>query len=151
MVLVDDSARVPAGILAQAREVAAKIFRDIDVELVWVERDDVRSFVKVRLLTREMTDRMEVPRSTLGMAEGTQLAVVFYNRIEELSPRNEKDTGCMLGHVIAHEIGHLLLPGEAHSLSGIMQAVLTLQLANRGGLFFTTFQAHSIRAKLGAS
>ena len=54
----------------------------------------------------------------------------------------------MLGHVVAHEMGHLLLPLHAHSSSGIMQAGLNMQLAAQGGLFFTASQAYQIRTQL---
>jgi hypothetical protein len=159
MVLVDDSASVPANILAQAREDAERVFQPIDVEIVWLEQNGarledaaaLRSVVVVHLLTREMTDRMHAPDPVLGIAAGTGLATVFYNRIEDLSPtRDANEIACMLGHVIAHEIGHLLLPQKAHSRSGIMQAGLNMQLAARGGLFFTASQAHQIRTTLGA-
>ena len=160
MVLVDDSASVPANILAQARKDAARVFQNIDVEIVWLEQNGarledaaaLRSVVVVHLLTREMTDRMHAPDPVLGIAAGTGWATVFYNRIEDLSPtRDANDIACMLGHVIVHEIGHLLLRSKAHSHSGIMKAVLNMQLAARGGLFFTATQAHLIRTTLGAS
>jgi hypothetical protein len=160
MVRVDDSASVPADILAQAREDAERVFHNIDVEIVWLEQsaarlEDAAAFrpvVVVHLLTREMTDRMHAPDRVLGIAAGTGWATVFYNRIEDLSPtRDAHDIACRLGHVIAHEIGHLLLRSKAHSPSGIMQAGLNMQLAARGGLFFTADQGRLIRATLGAS
>lgn len=112
----------------------------------------LRSIVVVHLLNRELTDRMQPPDPLLGIAAGTGWATVFYSRIEDLSPtRDANDIACRLGHVIAHEIGHLLLRSKAHSRSGIMQAVLNMQLAARGGLFFTADQARRIRTTLGAS
>jgi hypothetical protein len=159
MVRVDDSASVPANILAPAKKDAARVFQNIDIKIVWLEQngarlDDaaLRPVVVVHLMAREMTDRMHAPDSVLGIAVGTGLVTVFYNRIEDLSPtRDANDIACRLGHVIAHEIGHLLLRSKAHSRSGIMQAVLNMQLAARGGLFFTADQARRIRATLGAS
>jgi hypothetical protein len=159
-VLVDDSASVPANILAQARKDAARVFQNIDVEIVWLEQNSarledaaaLRSVVVVHLPTREMTDHMHAPDPVLGIAAGTGYVTVFYNRIEDLSPtRDANDIACRLGHVIAHELGHLLLRSRAHSRSGIMQAVLNMQLAARGGLFFTADQGRLIRATLGAS
>jgi hypothetical protein len=161
MVLVDGSASVPAHILEQAKADAARVFQHIDVDIVWLDQEDarledaavLRSTVIVRILTREMTDRLHAPKRLLGKAaSGARIATVFYNRIEDLSStRHDKDTGSMLGHVIAHEMGHLLLPPDAHSRSGIMQAGLHTQVAARRGLFFTASQAHQIRTKLGAS
>jgi hypothetical protein len=159
MVLVDGSASVPTQILAQAKDDAARVFHAIDVDIVWLEQDDARledtavlkSMVIVRFLTREMTDRLHAPEGLLGKAaSGARIATVFYHRIEDLSwTRHDKDTGSVLGHVIAHELGHLLLPPDPHSRSGIMQAGLHTQVAARRGLFFTESQARQIRTRLG--
>ena len=138
-VLVDDSAGVPAAILDKAREDASRVFHRMNVDIIWLEHDDARleggalsSLVVVRLLTHEMTARMHAPDEALGLAVGTGLATVFYNRIEDVSGRDAGYTASILGHVIAHEIGHLLLPPRAHSPSGIMQARLNTKLAARG-------------------
>ena len=41
----------------------------------------------------------------------TRIVKVSYSRIKALSPTlGDNDTACILGHVVAHEIGHLLLP-----------------------------------------
>ena len=161
MVLIDNDPGVPVNILEPAKETVTRVFQQIDVEILWLGRGDTRlenlafrgSVIIVHLLTREMADRMNAPDGLLGLAvSGTGLATVFYNRIEgSSSTRDASDIACLLGHVIAHEMGHLLLPLHAHSLSGIMQAGLNMQLAARGGLFFTASQAHQIRTKLGAS
>ena len=157
MVLVDDHASVRAGILEQAKADATRVFQDIDVHIVWLVDSDARledtavltSAVVVHILTPEMTARRNAPGGVLGLvASGTRLAAVFYSRIEGLSPRNDSDTSSLLGHVLAHEIGHLLLPANAHSRSGIMQAVLTTKLVSGPGLFFTADQAQLIRTRL---
>ena len=159
-VRVDDRAGVPAKILAQARKDTGRVFQNIAVAIVWIEQDGdrledaapIRSVVVVQLLNRELTDRMHPPDPVLGLAAGSGWATVFYSRIEDLSPtRDANDIACRLGHVIAHEIGHLLLRSTAHSRSGIMQALLDMQLAARGGLFFTADQARRIRTRLGTS
>jgi hypothetical protein len=161
MVLVQDDASVPANTLESGKEKARRVFQHMDVEIIWLEHGDarledpavLRSLVVVHLVAREMTDRTKTADSVFGMASpGTHLVIVFYNRIENLSRTGDhKDTACILGHVVAHEIGHLLLGPHAHSLAGIMQAVLNTELAGRGWLFFTASQAQLIRAKLAAS
>ena len=160
MVLVDNRAGVPAKILEKAREDAERVFQDMKIAIVWLEPGDARlgtpdvftSVDVVRLLPQAMTDQMNAP-SLCGLAEaGTRVAYVFYNRIQRVSSiRTDADTGNILGHVIAHEIGHLLLPPNAHSRFGIMQAVLDQRLAAMNGLFFTPSQARSIRTRLGAN
>jgi hypothetical protein len=57
----------------------------------------------------------------------------------------------MLGHLMAHELGHLLLASPAHAGTGIMQSPWkghTVQLARQGGLTFIDVQADRIAANL---
>jgi hypothetical protein len=103
-----------------------------------------------------MADSAKKRGSVMGWAiPGTRIVKVSYTGIGALigedvlwSTRREKDVACVLGHVVAHEIGHLLLPFAAHSAGGIMKARLDPRLAAIGGLFFTADQAEDIRAKL---
>jgi len=46
----------------------------------------------------------------------------------------------LLGYSIAHEMGHLLLPPNSHSISGVMRASLNLDLAAARRLRFTREQ-----------
>ncbi|PYY15245.1 MAG: hypothetical protein DMG60_18205 [Acidobacteria bacterium] len=57
----------------------------------------------------------------------------------------------VLGHVIAHEIGHLLLGLNSHSTSGIMRGLWEeeeLKAVERGRLLFTSQQSRLMRQKL---
>jgi hypothetical protein len=53
------------------------------------------------------------------------LATVFVNRIEALARQVDVDDAWMLGRVIAHEVGHLLLGHNGHSPSGLMREFWT--------------------------
>ena len=58
-------------------------------------------------------------------------------------------TGDLLGCVIVHELGHLLLGRDSHSATGLMSAVWQvneLRQASQGILFFTDNQQNRIRA-----
>ncbi len=60
----------------------------------------------------------------------------------------------MLGHLLAHEIGHLMLGTERHSSSGIMRCPWNgadLTYAAQGRLLFTPKQARQMRSRLKAS
>jgi len=54
-------------------------------------------------------------------------AYVFYDLVRSFvrnfrpSDPGESSMGVILGHAIAHEVGHLLIPGDAHG-AGIMRA-----------------------------
>jgi hypothetical protein len=54
--------------------------------------------------------------------------------------------GLVLGTVIAHEVGHLVLPVHSHSKTGIMCADLNMRVPSTGG--FTAEQVQTIHAML---
>jgi hypothetical protein len=53
------------------------------------------------------------------------IAMVFLDRVLSLARRTGIDPGRLLGRVIAHEIGHLLLRTTSHSRTGLMREVWT--------------------------
>jgi len=64
----------------------------------------------------------------------------------------DAQTSRILGHAIAHEVGHLLLGPSAHSPSGIMRGVWSpddLKLMSWTYLLFTPSQSDQLRADLG--
>ena len=69
--------------------------------------------------------------SLINTATGTgTLATVFVDRIEAMANQARADPRAdrwgMVGRVMAHEIGHLLLGSNAHSRTGLMREILTL-------------------------
>src|SRR5688572_4512993 len=54
------------------------------------------------------------------------LATVFVDRIEVMADRAKADRWAMVGRVMAHEVGHLLLGTNAHSGTGLMREIWTL-------------------------
>jgi hypothetical protein len=73
-------------------------------------------------------------------------AYVYYSPVLFAAARRARDVGSVLGMVIAHEIGHLLLPEKSHSHVGIMRP--DLNLTSLLPQEFTTSQSAAIRAKL---
>ncbi len=56
-------------------------------------------------------------------ADGTgRYSDVFWKRAQELHANSNVDLGEILGSVMAHEMGHLLLGSNAHAINGIMRA-----------------------------
>ena len=51
------------------------------------------------------------------------LATVFVDRIEQFAARARADVESMLGRVVAHEIGHLLLGTPDHAQTGLMREI----------------------------
>jgi hypothetical protein len=108
------------------------------------------------LLVR-LVPRGKASGETFGLAflpaEGKgKYSDVFYepvlkmrNSLSSGAPLNE---GRLLGHVIAHEVGHLLLGSHSHSLMGIMVPRWhdsELRLLSMGNLLFTPEQAEKMR------
>jgi len=128
----------------------------------WLDLTDI----DLHILPRIMADRIGLPNKAMGLAPGTepdrQVVYVFYNRVEVLaqsqvralfegSIRRPATTAQVLGHAIAHEIGHLLLNVESHSATGIMRGdwdLSDLQSVASGYLLFTANQAEVIRAEV---
>jgi hypothetical protein len=80
-----------------------------------------------------------------------RIAVVYYDYLPRmpLGQDNEHDKALLLGSVITHELGHLLLGAHTHSTSGIMQAewgVQQVQSALMSQLSFLPEEVHLIRS-----
>jgi predicted transcriptional regulator len=115
--------------------------------------------VDLRILPQSLASRLGSSREQLGFAlpsarAGSASATwVFYRRVEELAEGKNASKSQILGHAIAHEIGHLLLGPDRHSDRGIMRANWgrrDLQEAARGQLFFTIEQGERIRTEVCA-
>src|SRR5439155_10169192 len=89
----------------------------------------------------------DLSNTATGLAPGSgpdrQSVYVFYDRVGILAKHvadTHADEGQITGHVIAHEIGHLLLNAQIHSATGIMRSpwnLWDLQQASYGYLTFT--------------
>lgn len=115
--------------LEQARSIVSSIYRDAGVELRW--SDDLVGAVANRTLTIVLTTRKRAPAGVridaTGVAptpgDGTRgtVAYVFVDAAKEFADAHRVPLSYVLGVAIAHEIGHLLLPPNAHRPDGIMR------------------------------
>ena len=157
VLLLVNEADVPSHVLSQAQDEATRIYQGHGIRLVWTnpdtERGDDRFTVKI--LSRTLTGK-GVDGRAMGVAPGTRetrgtLAYAFYDRIKEVTITIGADAGLILGHVIAHEIGHLLLPYNSHAKTGLMRGGWDTQQAMRaatGALTFTPKEAALILERL---
>jgi len=78
-------------------------------------------------------------------------ASIFYPDVESVAEKEGIPQDVLLGHGMAHEIGHLLLNSSAHFQFGLMRGKWDskdLQHAARGDLLFTAEQASYIRTEV---
>ena len=129
------------------------------IALVWVDAETCQArCLTVRIVTQPVSAKSRNPHM-LGVALRTQEARginlwVFYPRIRTYSAALGLDPSELLGYVMAHELGHLLLPDGAHSPAGLMRPALDpaqVRAAAEGLLTFTPDQAGLIREHLHAS
>src|SRR5262245_61457163 len=151
-VAVCDLEGVPDVLIRLAEDVAGEVYLDAGVKLEWTDNDchPGEGVFAVSITSREMAGTL-VSDHTIGFAEsGTRDATVLYDRVKWFARRYHLSSGVMLGYVIAHELGHLLLPPKSHSAEGVMRAVLDLRLASERQLRFTPQQGALILDKLTA-
>jgi hypothetical protein len=103
--------------------------------------------------------KQRTPDHALGMAyidnatgSGT-LATVFVDRVERLAIDGKADRWALVGRVMAHELGHLLLGTNSHSEGGLMREIWTARELTRnraGDWLFSRAQREDLRsARIG--
>lgn len=156
VVYVSDQADTDRRVLTEAQAQADRIFGDIGVRLAW---RDVREggyspgcdgfSVFVTFLSPAMVHRLSsqgVSEAALGSAAtAAGRASIHPARIADFASRTRGQAGLVMGRVIAHEIGHLLLPA-GHSHYGIMTAGMHTDPS--ASARFTVPQTRAIRALL---
>jgi hypothetical protein len=145
--------------LAVAKIEVERIFRMAGVEIIWAGRPiPIPSSVAAQHGCAHphvvvFLKNAQKPASDGDEAGGEAVreigrAYVFRNRIEAESVRHHTDPALVLGRVMAHEIGHLLLPPHSHIPFGIMQP--NIDFAPVGLNIFEPEQARTIRTTLMA-
>jgi hypothetical protein len=103
--------------------------------------------VTLAILPPEMARRLARPDTEMGRSMGDH-AQIFLDRIESFAGGNRRLRDQLLGHVLAHELGHLVLGPGHHSPAGIMSSLFgireTAQL-RQGTLLFHAAEAKRIR------
>jgi hypothetical protein len=164
-VRVYDYAHVGRGTLIAAEKQAARIFRQAGLDMSWCSvpagtaeslTDSIcgqpagRARLNLRIVPRLKVAPGMTTDSTMGFAVGI-IATVSYYAVQNTVPRGRAMPTDILGCVIAHEIGHLLLGPNSHAPTGIMMgewSAKVLRGAGQGRLVFTPQQGELIRAEV---
>jgi hypothetical protein len=78
------------------------------------------------------------------------LATIYLDRVRVLAQAAGVTVARLLGHAIAHEIGHLLLASNAHGADGLMRALWSSEEVRRGrprDWMFSEQELATIRAR----
>lgn len=135
ILLVCDQVGIGAENRLAARTQTVRIFGAVDVEVVWIETIGNSRPCSIAGLDRYFTLVIS-PRAPRGWTTVDAMgfaplrtgprprAYIFFDQVKiflvSFNTQNLKTAaGIVLGHAIAHELGHVLIPGEAHG-RGIM-------------------------------
>ena len=151
---------VPDKTVAHAEAVVMAVFSRMQVEVSWsgCEGSGPGAHILLRLRRAGPADsRRRDSLDVMGMAftaDGVagNMVDAYYGAIEGFAKGRQADAAEVLGYVVAHEIGHLLL-GAGHSAGSIMTAVWdskTLAAARQHWLTFSELQRTAIHRELQA-
>jgi hypothetical protein len=167
-----DDAHVSPGTLAQAHVRASAIFAQAGIEvdfllcppadpadfqpphspcsnLAWPSHLSVRIIPRGRSVGADIFGQAMVDDSGGGI-----YAKVYYQNLVSSPNHPGIPDGEMLGYVIAHELGHLLLGSNSHSHTGLMQATWNPRILSempRALLVFTRDQKALLLSRLSTS
>jgi hypothetical protein len=167
VVRIGNYAGVEARSLTDAVRVAQSVLGQAGVQTHWRDCTAVdgyfpcadgaasRAVLAVKLFGRGQTRVLAPSPDALGVAllprqEGEGLvAIVFVEEVKVQAWRANVPLPVVLGHTMAHEVGHLLLGTAEHAPAGLMQARWSsgdLAHAARGQLRFSEEESSRLRA-----
>jgi hypothetical protein len=167
---VYDNANVPTKLLAAAEAEVHRIFHLAGVETLWQncsekgEKTQSRgchvvgsNYIVLKVLPHAMSVQVRDRGDVLGIATLDENGVgfygyAFYDRIQRMADERRL-APTLLGHVLVHEIGHLLLRSNSHSISGIMSGRWAGEASRRiseGAMLFTPLESKVMRDRLSS-
>ncbi len=153
VVKIDDLVGVPPAVMSKAKAETEVIFGAAGVRIAW-QTDDQNTriwgpdtmrltllVVKFDAASRRSADPI------VGLAaRASRRAFVFFDRLLDVAANGPVDTGAVLGRVMAHELGHLLLPPGPHASAGLMRSHIGIAAASPDR--FSAAEARQLRSAL---
>jgi hypothetical protein len=106
--------------------------------------------IRIRIVANPTRFIAGTDGETMGYTAG-DLVTIYFSRVNELAIRADLDSDEVLGCVIAHELGHVLL-GPNHTPTGIMSVSwgedVEAKLIRQRALGFLPFQQERMRAEV---
>jgi hypothetical protein len=165
---VYNDANVSGDTLQQAEGEAVRVFRRAGVEVQWLNCEatappqesaacrEVKfpAHLHLRIVRKALRLKAGVLGISFLAADGTGCqADLFYERMEELQNTRHGGLASLLGHVAAHEVGHLLLGTNSHAPTGIMRGHWTDEEVagiNLARLYFSPAESERMRERLSS-
>ena len=166
-----DYASTDRALLERSIKIATELFAEVGVPVTWEQcrthpaqrkrspscsQIADASVLQLRIHDKDQSKRMNLRAWQLGYALPSDggfgvVAGVFLHKVRDFSRSQGLDAATMLGHVMAHELGHLLLGSNRHALRGVMRPRWTRRDLHRsqiGALRFSPNQARRMRAQV---
>ena len=118
-VWVRQDAVVHGRVLIGAEDVASKLFAEAGVRIKWCYGHPTEDAISIEFSERTPSGYRPGSMAFALPYEGVHITV-FYDRISRATGANLVPT--VLGHVLAHEITHVLQRIDRHSETGVMKA-----------------------------
>jgi hypothetical protein len=136
-----EARNVPGMLLTTAEREAARILSQAGVQVRWKSPDQPRTAGRhgpectdqavdvsdISILIQDRTATNDHPGAlayAMPFAPTGFRVVIFYDRVLFTTDRPSAE---LLGHVIAHEVGHMLIGTVSHAPAGVMKARWTVQ------------------------
>jgi hypothetical protein len=143
VVRVYDTSGTMSGTNKTALDLAKRTLSSASIEVVWrmcaarCNAPMAPGELAIRIVRSPVPDRY---RGMLPLgdalidtsASSGVLATIYLDRVLWLARESQADSRALLGHAIAHELGHLLLATSAHGPVGLMRGVWSQEEVRRG-------------------
>jgi len=171
-VFVYNYAAIPPDVLVKTETETARIYQLGGIEIQWLDcplsPPEASRFpecqvsprpttLALRLLSQSMAERAGQAQKCLGFAPSPDngsfatIANVFAHEAEQLAKRRDMPQSVILAHLMAHEMGHLLLGDNSHSVNGIMHIPWRpkeLEIIREGRMAFMPEEAAAMRVNV---
>jgi hypothetical protein len=166
---VFNDARVEQSVWLQAQGRASEIMRRSGISLIWLDCGSPASrmpdpscsaisyptHLSVRVVPKVSPVKGDIFGQSFQDAAGEgNYVLVYYASLKAFTAATTVPAGELLGCVVAHELGHLLLGTASHSATGLMSAVWQdpeLRQVVRGNLLFTGDEGEHMRFRFAAA
>lgn len=150
---------VADSVISSAKSEADVAFRPIGVQIAWHTCEtSLTSALEIRLWKDKLPKTVGAAsldvmgKAYVGGRFGGAVADIYLPAVRSTAQAHAADPGEVMGFVVAHELGHLLL-GPGHTPNGLMQAVwgqTQVDAVRQRRLRFNKESAARIRLAIGA-